>query len=285
MSIIENLSEFSLVDILKALVNAQYYEYFFPFLLLFALYYQVLYRVLGKQGKNLFTKPAAMIISGVVSFYSISFKFSTGYSIADLMIMLFPNISAISMAILSLYIIGSVLGYDFFKNMFRKDITAYSIFLFGAIAFGSVIYYAGIVIGLWTFDPYDTTAWFSTILAIGLLILGVVFFIMGWIVLGFGLLFVSVSFIVNKGTTSIFDLLFDPILFIGFIVVFFISWISKTGEDEQKNLQLAISQNKQTIEGIEQRFGRKPEQGEDLLYDINTQALENNEKLYNKKFS
>jgi len=285
MSIIENLSEFSLVELLKALVNAQYYEYFFPFLLLFALYYQVIHRVLGKKGKNLFTKPAALIISLVVSFYSISFKFSTGYSIADFMIMLFPNISAISMAILSMYIIGSILGFDFFKNLFRKDLNAYSIFFFGIIAFGSVVYYSGIVIGLWGFDPYDKTAWFSTVFAIALLILSVVFFIIGWIALAFGLLYVSTSFIFNSGTTSIFDLLFDPILFIGFIVIFFMTWLSKNDGDEKKDLELAISQNRQTINDIESRYGRKPNQGEDLLYDINTQALETNEKKYNQLYS
>lgn len=285
MSIIENLSEFSLVDVLTILVNAEYYEYFFPFLLLFALYYQVIYRVLGKKGKQLFTKPAAFIISSIVSFYSVSFKFSTGYSIGDLMVMLFPNISSISIAILAMYIIGSILGVDFFKNMFRKDINAYSIFFFGIVAFGSVIYYGGIVIGLWSFDPYDKTAWISTVIAIALLILSIVFFIVGWFALGFGLLYVSVSFIFNQGNTSLFDLLFDPVLFIGFIVVFFLTWLSSNDSDEKKDLELAISQNEQAINDIESRYGRKPEKGEDLLYDLSTQALENNQKTYSQKFS
>lgn len=283
--VLDKISSMSFMDLIRTLVDAQYYEFFFPFLLLFALYYHVLFRIINKKNKSvLFSKASAILISVIVSFYSITFKFSSGYGISDLMIMMFPNISAISMAILGLYVIGGVLGVDFFKGMFRKDINAYSIFFFGAIAFGSVVYYGGIVLGIWSFDPYDKVSWISVVLSIILLILGIVFLLIGLMAPAFGCLYVAGSFIFNGGTTSFADLLFDPFLFIMFLVITLVSWLSTDKSDIKGQLSQNLKLGEQTIADIEKRYGRKPNQGEDLLYDINTQAYSDNLNRWNKDY-
>ena len=277
-TIIERLSDMSFLDLVRALVDAQYYDYFFPFMLLFAVYFHVLYRVLGKKGKNLFSKSAAIIIALVVSFYSVIFEFPSGYTLANLMMMLFPNISAISIAILALYVMGAVLGVDFFRNMFRKDANAYTTIFLGFIALGSVIYYCGIVLGIFDLSPTNQEGLVGTIIAVALLILGVVFLIIGWLALALFALYVGGSFLYNLGSVPISDLLFDPFLFVFFIFFLCFNWLFGEEEDPRVKLERDIASNKETVGEIEERYGRQPKEGEDLLYDINKQALESNEK-------
>ena len=273
------LSEVSLVDILKVFIDANYFEVIFPFLLLFALYFHVLQKVLGKKGSKLITKSASTIIALIVSFYSIAFKFPTGYSIADLMMLLFPNISVISIAILCLYVIGSVLGFDFFKDLFRKDFSAYAIFFFGGIALGSVVFYGGIVLGLWNLDPFNQLDWLSVVLTVGFLILGVVFLIIGWFALALVLLYISITFIYNMGNVGIGSLLFDPYIYIFLIFISVVSWLFKDDKSEQQILEESLENTQNTLRNIEQNYGGKPPlRGEDLLYDITSQNYENTAK-------
>lgn len=276
-SILELLSQRTLIELLEILIDAEYFQYFLPFLLLFTLYFHVLQKVLGKKGSKLLTKSASVVISLIVSFYSIAFTFPSGYSIADLMIFLFPNISSITIAILCLYVISAVLGYDFFRGLFRKDVSAYGVFFFAGVALGSVIYYGGIVIGLWSFDPYSSTDWISVVLVVGALIGGVVFFILGWIPLALVLLYISISFIYNMGSTSLFDLIFDPFLFILFIFIGLVNWLFKdeSQASEYELTEQSYQRAQNTLREIEKNYrGRPPQRGQDLLYDINSQNLE-----------
>ena len=282
-NLFEFLSEASLIDILKLFIDANYFEVLFPFLLLFALYFHVLQKILGRRGSKLFSKSASVIISLIVSFYSVAFTFPTGYSIANLMMMLFPNISIITIAVLCLYVIGSILGFDFFKNMFRKDISAYVIFLFGGLGLGSVIFYGGIVIGLWNLDPFNQLDWLSVVITVAFLILGVVSLIIGWFALGIILLYVSISFIYNMGEVGITTLLFDPYIFIFFIFIGLISWLFKDNKSEEQILKESLDNSQVTLRNIEQNYGGKPPtRGEDLLYDINSQNYENNLKKFRR---
>ncbi|MCH8519568.1 MAG: hypothetical protein LAT82_02330 [Nanoarchaeota archaeon] len=278
-SLIDFLSQASLVDILKVFIDANYFEVLFPFLLLFALYFHVLQKVLGRKGSKLFSKSASTIIAVIVSFYSVAFKFPTGYSVADMMMLLFPNISVISIGILCLYVIGSILGFDFFKNMFRKDISAYMIFFFGALGLGSVIFYGGIIIGIWNLDPFSQADWISVVVAISFLILGVVFLLIGWFALALLLLYVSVSFIYNMGEVGIGSLLFDPYMFILFIFIGLMSWLFKDEKNEEQMLEESMNNTQRAMSNIEQNYGGKPPQrGEDLLYDLSSQGFENSRK-------
>ena len=278
INIINAISNASLVDILKVLIDADYFEILFPFLLLFSLYFHVLQKFLGKRGSKLFSKSASTIIAIIVSFYSVAFEFPSGYSIANLMMMLFPNISVISIGILSLYVIGSILGFDFFKNMFRKDLSAYLIFFFGALGLGSVIFYGGIVIGLWNLDPFNQADWISVIVVIAFLILGVVFLLIGWFALALLLLYVSISFIYNVGNVGIASLLFDPYLFILVIFIGLASWLFKDKTSEQE-LEEMFENSQLTMRNIEQNYrGEAPQRGEDLIYDIVSRGNESSRK-------
>lgn len=281
-SIIDDLSQGSIVELLRVLIDAQYFEVLFPFLLLFALYFHVLQKILGRKGSQLFAKSTSFIIALVVSFYSVAFKFPSGYSVADLMMFVFPNISSISVAILAVYVVGSILGKDFFKNMFRKDINAYSIYFFAALAVGSVVYYGGIVIGFWNFEPYDSSALLSVTLAIAFLILGIVFLIIGWFVLGLILLYTAISFIYNQGSVSITSLLFDPYLFILFVFIGLMSWLFKSDEDVEKKINRDLRKQEKTMEDIEKNYGKRPRDGDDLIYDAASQAYEGNKKKLEK---
>ncbi|MFT4244191.1 MAG: hypothetical protein ACMXYB_01905 [Candidatus Woesearchaeota archaeon] len=282
INIINAISNASLVDILKLFIDADYFEILFPFLLLFSVYFHVIQKFLGKKGSKIFSKSASTIIALIVSFYSIAFEFPSGYSIANLMMMLFPNISVISIGILSLYVIGSILGFDFFKNMFRKDLSAYLIFFFGAFGLGSVIFYGGIVLGLWDLDPFSQADWISVIIIIAFLILGVVFLIIGWFALALLLLYVSISFIYNVGNVGITTLLFDPYLFILVIFIGLASWLLKDKTSEKELVQ-SIENSKLTLKNIEQNYGGSaPQRGEDLIYDIVSQGNEFRRKKLRK---
>lgn len=282
-SVIDSLSQGSIVELLRVLIDAQYFEVLFPFLLLFALYFHVLQKILGRKGPRLFAKSTSFIIALVVSFYSVAFKFPSGYSVADLMMFVFPNISSISVAILAVYVVGSILGKDFFKGMFRKDFNTYSIYFFAALAVGSVIYYGGIVIGFWNFEPYDSSALFSVILSISFLILSVVFLIIGWFVLGSILLYTAVSFFYNQGSVSITSLLFDPYLFILFIFIGLMSWLFKSDEDVEKKINRDMRKQEKTMRNVEKNYSNNtPKDGDDLIYDAVSQGYEGNKKKLQK---
>ncbi|MFP4402627.1 MAG: hypothetical protein ACLFPL_05370 [Candidatus Nanoarchaeia archaeon] len=277
--VLEQLSQGSIVELLRVLIDANYFDFLFPFLLLFALLFHVIQKILGRKSSKLFSKSAATVIATIVSFYSVIYTFPSGYTIGDLMMMLFPNISSISIAILSLYVVGSVMGRDFFKDAFRKDISAYTIMFFGVIALGSVVYYVGIVIGLWSFDPYDSASWISVIITVAFLIVGIVFLLIGWFAIGLLLLYVSGSFIYNMGEVGLSSLLFDPYLFILFVFIGIMSWLFKDEKDENQILKEKLNKSKDVMKDIEKNYGGKPpKRGEDLLYDINSQNYENMSK-------
>ena len=282
-SVIDSISSMNFLDLVMIIVDAQYYEFFFPFMLLFALYYHVLFRIVSRNGNLVLSKAMAIIVALTVSFYSITFKFSSGYSLADFMILLFPNISAISIMILGLYVVGSVLGVDFFKGMFRKDVNSYTVIALGVVAFGSVVYYAGIVMGFWEYDPYSTSSYASIVLSVGLFILGAVFLLIGWLIPAIFVLLVSILLFTNAGDTSTVDMLFDPFLFIIFIVIAFMNWISKDPGKELYNARVNVVNTQRTLDEIKRaNKGRRLRQGDHLLYDINSQILEDNKKKVEK---
>ena len=111
----------NLFELQNILVTNSYYDILFPFLLVFALMHTALGKVKIFKNKDGYTsKSVILVISLVISFYAVTFETSPGQTIGKLMMMLFPNISALTMGILSLYIVGSILGKNFFKGLFDK---------------------------------------------------------------------------------------------------------------------------------------------------------------------
>jgi uncharacterized membrane protein YfcA len=124
-------------ELLTVLFDSNYYEILFPFLLSFALFYTVLgnvkifkYKKGKKQGEPI--KPVIFIISVIVSYYGISFEMPGGNSIGNLLMMLFPNISALTIGILGLYIVGSIFAKNFFSGLFDPKNSSFIFLTIGA---------------------------------------------------------------------------------------------------------------------------------------------------------
>jgi len=208
-------------SIIEAFLDNGYYEFLFPFLLSFAVFFTILSKVKIFKSKST-GKPYSSIISVVslvVSWYGVSFETSDGYNVGNLIMMMFPNISALTIGVLSLYIVGAILGKDFFKGLFRKDHTGYMFIVIGAIGLGAVIFYVGIAMGFWDYDYLDAASYWNVILAVAFLIMGVVFILIDMASLGVLLLFVFGVFVYNYGEGNILEYFIDPVVFIVRIVI------------------------------------------------------------------
>jgi len=278
-SIGELLLELNFYEYHKIFLDNSYYETLFPFLLSFALFYTVLSHIsLFKNKKT--KKPFSALISVialVVSWFGVGFEISEGHSVGELISIMFPNISALSIGILSLYIVGGVMGKDFFKGLFKKNYSSYLFLSVGGIGLGAVIFYLGISMGFFDYDFYDIQGYWSTIFAIAILIVGVVFLINDSIPMGILLLIIFGSFIYNSGEGNILEYFIDPVIFIIMLVVILLSWL---GSDSEKKSQLARDLNDRESSKNFKKF--KPFQSR--LDDISSSNYENRIKKWNKKY-
>lgn len=212
------------------------FEILFPFLLIYAILNTILHQVSIFKSKST-GKPhnaPIVIISLVVALFSVTFEISQGKTIGYLLSLLFPNISALTIGVLTLYLVGSMLNKNFFKDLFRKDVSAYFTFVVGAIGLGAVFFYLGIVFGMFDYNPLDPLSYWNFVLALGGLIAGIVFLIIGLIGPGIILLLVVGSFILSSGDESILSFFIDPIVFITIIVVLLMTWMNSAKEKKDK---------------------------------------------------
>lgn len=286
-SLTDSIRDINFFDIFQIFFDKNYYELLFPFLLLYALFYTVLGYVgifKNKQGQP--RKAVIVVISLIIAFYGITFEISTGYTIGTLMMMMFPNISTLTILVLSLYVAGSIFGFDFFSGLFRKDHSAYMYMAVGVIGLGSVIYYVGIVMGFWTINPIGPQSQWNMIIGIGLLIMGIVFlFIEGLRAFGAIFLLVFGVYVYNFGeNVMILEYFVDPIVFIILIITVLFSYMSSDEKGKQKTLEYKISQGQSSIdEYLKSNPSAKGDKAyKNRIYDIMTQNLESNQKALNK---
>lgn len=242
-SVRDLINNFDFKEIHNIFLSNNYYQILFPFLLTYALLITVLAKIKIFQNKE--GKPINAIIvpvSLVVSFYGVSFEISEGHTLGSLMMVLFPNISTLTMGILALYIVGSLFNKNMFKNMFREDVSSYAYFAAGAIGLGAVIFYVGIAMGAWDYNPLDTNSYWNVILALGFLIMGVVFLIIELYTMGFVFLLVFAAFVFNSGQDDILSYFIDPVVFMVFIILGLISWLGSTPEQEKNDLRRKIKE-------------------------------------------
>ena len=279
---ISNINFFDGMDILR---DSQFFDILFPFFLVYALLVTVLPRVKifqNKSGEPM--KSIIIVISFIVTFFGVSFKLPSGYSVGDLMMMLFPNISSLTIAILMLYIVGAILGVDVFKGLFKKDQSAYLFFIVAAIGLGSVFFYTGIVLGFWSYDPFSSLSLWNVTLALGLGILGVVFLLAGSFVLGFILLFVVITFILGDQEKSILLSFIDPVIF---IIILFVVLVVVVGnpKDQKKELAKKLKDAEKTREEYTKQYaGKLPEKYESRVFDILDESYQNNKKEWEKNY-
>ncbi len=271
-------------ELRNVLFDQGYFTFVFPFLLVYALIFTVLSYVKIFQNKEgIPFKPILVLISLIFSLVGVTFEISPGYRAGDLLMLLFPNISSLTIGILALYIVGSMLGANFFKGLFRKDISAFVYFAGGIIGLGSVVYYVGLAAGLWNTDPFSALAYWNTILVVAFGIIGAILIFVGMIPIGFLFLFVVGSFLLAGGEGSILAYFFDPIIFIIFISALLFSWASSP-EDEKIQLKNSLINADTFIKEEEKRFGRKLEVGDSRLYDINEQNFKSGLEKWKKRY-
>lgn len=240
------LSKINFFDLIKVLYDKSYYEIVFPFLLSYAIFFTILSKIKifksKKTGEPI--KPIIIIIALIISFFGVTFETAQGYNVGKLLMMMFPNISALTIGILALYIIGAILGKDFFRGVFRKDWDAYVYMAVGTIGFGAIIYYVGIAMGFWSSGGFSSTSYWNVIIAVALLILGLIFLFSDMFAFGLLCIIVFIAFVLNAGKGSILEYFIDPVVFIFFIFIFIFSWITTGGEKEKLEKKIARQEEK-----------------------------------------
>lgn len=285
-SIAQIFRELNFNEYHRILLQNSYYDVLFPFLLVFAVLYSVL---LSKKIKIFHNKKGepysavVFVISGIVSFYGVSFETSPGRNVGSLMMTMFPNISALTMGILMLYIIGAMLGKSFFHGMFSKKWDSIVFMVVGGIGLGAVIFYTGIAMGFWNYNPLDALSYWNVVLAVFFLILGIVFMVVDYVPLGILFLSIFGIFVFNYGEGNILELFIDPVVFIVFIIIVLLMWMNSDKEHKffvRRDLNDEIRQK----EAYEKELGRKPEDYESRIHDIIDTQFEKNIEEWKKKW-
>ncbi|MDA3856496.1 MAG: hypothetical protein PF569_09650 [Candidatus Woesearchaeota archaeon] len=134
------LSDVDFYSFLNDLEAYGWFQYVFPFMLVYAVVLTILEKVTIFEDK----KPVRVIISLVFGLFSVAFEISdTGETLGDLMITLFPGVTAFSMGILALYIVIAMLGVDitkFFGENAAND-NKWVMYILGGLGLFVVVYY------------------------------------------------------------------------------------------------------------------------------------------------
>lgn len=281
-SLQEAFRELNFYEYHTLFLSSDFYSLIFPFLLSFALFYAVLPKLKlfqsSKTGKPY--NAVIFIISLFVSWYGVTFEISDGYSLSDLMMMLFPNISALTILILALYVVGAMFGKDFLRGLFPKKETAFVYLALGGLGLGVVLYYTGIAMGFWGFSPFDEGSKWNFILALFLFILGVTFLFVDMIPLGIIFLLVFGVYVYNSGNEAVLDLVVDPVIFIIIIIYLLMSWLLGDKDTERKKLAKILQDQEKTLAN----YSKKPKDYEGRIHDIVSGSYEANKKKWEKEF-
>ncbi|NQZ85161.1 MAG: hypothetical protein HRU03_05575 [Nanoarchaeales archaeon] len=285
VSITDWLSNFSPKDLLIDLLNGNYYDFVFPFLLVYALFYTVL----GSKKVSLFrhgtilNKASVFVVSVSMSLFAVYYPLPSGYTIGVLMGLMFPNISSITIVILGLYVVGAMIGKDFFRGAFDKKTSAFGALTVAGIALGLVIFYVGLAFGAWDYNPFDGSGIISVIIAVIFMILAIVFLIIHMAGYAFILFIVTLNFIVDGGDTFILNYFIDPITFVIIVFTLMLTWVNSDGE-EKKILQRDLNEQNETLEGYKERNnGKLLPDYDSRLQDISSSGFESNKKKWEKK--
>ncbi len=280
---LDYISDFNFIELLDTFLDNGFYEYLFPFLLVFAVLYSVLSNVgifrSKRTGETI--KSVVFIISLAVSYYGVSFKLQGGYSLGELLMMMFPNISALTMLVLVMYVVGAILGKNIFKGVFSKKPSSFLYMTIGGIGLGAILYYVGIAMGFWDFDPFDQNSYWNFIIALFLLILGIVFIVIGLVPVGVLFLCVFGLYLYNSGEGNILEYFIDPIIFIFIIVIFLFSWLNSSGT-KKRILRDDLLKEEKTLKEYRDLYGRKPRDYESRIHDIVDSTYESNKKKWKK---
>ena len=238
MDITEFLSSINFFQIQNDILNSDLFEIVFPFLLLYAFFYSALLSpkikfLVDKKTKKP-NKAVVILISFIISLFGVMFEIREGYGIVYFMKLLFPNISFITVGVLGLYIAGSILGEDYFRGLFRKDISAYIQFAVGAFGLGTILYYILIFFGIIEADPLNTKSLIMFVLFIGLVITGFVMFFINQFAMGSISLIIGAVMGMNLEEGIIGEILRDPALYILVVFILIMSWLNSPSTSQER---------------------------------------------------
>jgi hypothetical protein len=278
--------EFQPKVFLESLVSGQYYDYLFPFLLIYALFYTILSskKISLFQNNSIVNKAGIFVISFSISLFSIYFELPSGYTIGKLLMLLFPNISTITIVILGLYIVGSMMGKNFFSGAFDKRKSAFGVLTIAGISLGLVIFYVGIAFGMWDYMPFDEVGVANVVLAVIFIILAIVFFLIHMQGYGFILAIVTGKFIADGGDEFILNYFIDPAMFVLLLIVFLLTWMNSDGEDKRM-LKRDMQEQKESLEAYKSRNGGVLlEDYKSRKQDISDSGFQSNQKKWDKNY-
>jgi hypothetical protein len=282
-----DLDWYSIVDSMK---SSDYYTYVFPFLLLYALLYTALSYVSVFQNKTTKKpiKSVITILAFIISFIGVSFEVSSGYRLGDYLQLLFPNISAITIGFLALYIIAAMLGKDFITTFFSPSGSAIAKYILAGVGLASILFFTGIAMGFWDYQALDVGTQWNFILFVGIMVMGVVFVIIGLSPGNGSFLFLGLLISIvcgvywSQGAEGNFLAYFvDPFVFIAFLIFLIYRW-SMSSDEKIEEIELQMKNQSKFLEDHKKVYKGEPKPYTDPLYDQTKASYAANQKLLEK---
>ena len=170
-SVSDFLSEVDFGDLFRDLEFYGWFHIVFPLMLVYAVVFTILNNVEVFRDR----KPVKVIIALIFGLFAVAFPISDadscgihnssyriadGCTLGDLMISLFPGVTAFSIGILALYIVAGMLGVDLTKFFGRgEDSNKFIMWVLGALGVFVVLYYYALGFGWGGFESTDNWLW------------------------------------------------------------------------------------------------------------------------------
>lgn len=289
---LDYIRELDFYELHEILISTEAYRYFFPLLLLYAILYTVLSQVgifrktdPTDSNKTQPRKPIIVAVSISISVIATIYPINEqGETIGDFLVVFFPNISALTMGLLGLFLVSTLMGknfLDFFGDHVANSYAQMAIFLIGL---GSVLFFIGNAAGFWNYNVMDPGSQWNFILMIGLLVLGIVLIALKIYAVGIILLLVDVAYLANHGNNNILEYIFDPFIFMIAIFLILFTWVSSGDKDEEAELEEKIKKQEEELK----KYSDAPKLDENYdynysrIYPILKSAYDSNKKKLDK---
>ncbi|MFP4402513.1 MAG: hypothetical protein ACLFPL_04765 [Candidatus Nanoarchaeia archaeon] len=181
--VLDAISSVDFYRFINSLVDGGWVEFFFPFLLIYAIVLTIMNRV--EVFKD--NKATRIIISLVFALFSVSFPvsqtcnidvtLSLGYcTLGAYMTALFPGVSLFAIGILCLYIIAALLGRDLTEFLGKDNPTV--VYVLGGIGALIVLWQWGSA--FFSFGGYGYDNWFIRLIQDPILYIIILFIVLFW---------------------------------------------------------------------------------------------------------
>lgn len=172
-------------DLIDPLIENGWYAYLFPFLLVYAIVLTILTNVPMFRDH----KPVRVIIALVFALFAIAFPISdgdcdtyygggfisSGCTLGDFMMVLFPGVTAFTIGILALYIVAAMMGLNLMEFFGNNDKDNWVKYILGGLGVLVVVYYYAKGFGWDGFEGSWLEDFFTDPLLYILIVFGLVF--------------------------------------------------------------------------------------------------------------